>query len=42
MTQTYLNQANILANDMEANYTVTFVKAAAPTYGSGLVFWAKD
>ena len=42
MTQTYLNQANILPNDMEANYTVTFVKAAAPAYGSGLVFWAKD
>ena len=42
MTQTYLNQANILPNDMEADYTVTFVKAADPTYGSGLVFWAKD
>jgi len=42
MTQTNLNQANILPNDMEADYTVTFVKAADPTYGSGLVFWAKD
>jgi hypothetical protein len=42
MTNTYLNQANILPNDMEANYTITFVKAADPTYGSGLVFWAKD
>jgi hypothetical protein len=21
---------------------MTFVKAAAPTWGSGLVFWAKD
>jgi len=42
VVQTYLNQANILPNDMEANYTVTFVKAAAPAYGSGLVFWAKD
>ena len=42
MTQTYLNQANILPNDMEADYTVTFVKAADPTYGSGLIFWAKD
>ncbi len=40
--QLYLNQANILPNDMEANYTVGFVKAAAPTYGSGFVFWAKD
>jgi hypothetical protein len=42
LSQTYLNQANILPNDMEANYTVTFVKAAAPAYASGLVFWAKD
>ncbi len=42
MTNTYLNQANILPNDMAASYTEVFVKAADPTYGSGLVFWAKD
>ncbi len=42
MTNTYLNQASILPNDMEASYTLAFVKAAEPTYGSGLVFWAKD
>jgi len=42
MTNTYLNQANILPNDMEASYTESFVKGGDPTYGSGLVFWAKD
>jgi hypothetical protein len=41
-TQTILNQANILPNDMEASFTMTFLKAPAPTWGSGLVFWAKD
>jgi hypothetical protein len=41
-TQTILNQANVLPNDMEASYGITFVKAPAPTWGSGLVFWAKD
>ncbi|MFA4902363.1 MAG: hypothetical protein WC600_06415 [Desulfobaccales bacterium] len=41
-TQTILNQANVLPNDMEASYSLTFVKAPAPSWGSGLVFWAKD
>jgi hypothetical protein len=41
-TQTILNQANILPNDMEASFTMTFRQAPAPTWGSGLVFWAKD
>jgi hypothetical protein len=41
-TQTILNQAQILPNDMEASFTMTFLKAPAPTWGSGLVFWAKD
>ncbi len=41
-TQTILNQANILPNDMEASFTMTFLQAPAPTWGSGLVFWAKD
>ena len=41
-TQTILNQANIIPNDMEASYALTFVQAPAPTWGSGLVFWAKD
>jgi len=37
-----VNQANVLPNDMEANYTVAFVKAGVPNSGSGLIFWAKD
>jgi len=41
-TQTILNQANVLPNDMEASFSLTFIKATAPTWGSGLVFWAKD
>ena len=41
-SQTILNQANVFPNDMEASFTMTFVKAPAPTWGSGLVFWAKD
>ncbi len=41
-TQTILNQANVFPNDMEATYAMTYVKAPAPTWGSGLVFWAKD
>jgi hypothetical protein len=41
-TQTILNQADLLPNDLEAVYAVTFVSVPAPTWGSGLVFWAKD
>lgn len=41
-TQTILNQANVFPNDLEATYSLTFVNAPAPTWGSGLVFWAKD
>lgn len=41
-TQAILNQANILPNDMEASYAMAFVTAPAPTWGSGLIFWAKD
>jgi hypothetical protein len=41
-TQTVLNQANVFPNDMEGSFAMTFVKAPAPTWGSGLVFWAKD
>ena len=41
-TQTILNQANVFPNDMEASFTLDLVKAPAPTWGSGLVFWAKD
>jgi len=41
-TQTILNQANVFPNDMEATYAMTYVKAPAPTWGSGLVFWARD
>jgi hypothetical protein len=41
-SQTILNQANVLPNDMEASFAMTFVKSPAPTWGSGLVFWGKD
>jgi hypothetical protein len=41
-TQTVLNQANVFPNDGEASFTMTFVKTPAPSWGSGLVFWAKD
>jgi hypothetical protein len=41
-TQTIINQANVFPNDAEITYTMTFVKAPEPTWGSGLVFWAKD
>jgi len=40
-TQTILNRARVFPNDLEASCSVTFVKAPAPTWGSGLVFWAK-
>ncbi len=40
--QYFLNQAIVLPNDLEANYTVAFVKAGVPNSGSGLIFWAKD
>jgi len=41
-TQTVLNQANVFPNDGESSFTMTFIKVPAPTWGSGLVFWAKD
>ena len=41
-TQAVLNQANVFPNDGEASFAMTFVKVQAPTWGSGLVFWAKD
>jgi hypothetical protein len=41
-TQTILNQANVLPDEMDASFAMTFIKAPAPTWGSGLVFWAKD
>jgi hypothetical protein len=41
-TQTVLNQAKVFPNDLEASCAMTFVKVPAPTWGSGLVFWAKD
>lgn len=40
--QTILNQANVYPNDMEASFAMTFVKAQTPTWGSGMLFWAKD
>lgn len=41
-SQTVLNQGNVFPNDGEGSFAMTFVKAPAPTWGSGLVFWAKD
>ena len=41
-TQTILNQADVFPNDGEGSFAMTFVKAPASTWGSGLVFWAKD
>ena len=41
-SQTVLNQANVLPNDMEGSFAMTFVKSPAPSWGSGLVFWARD
>jgi hypothetical protein len=41
-SQTILNQANVFPNDTESTFTMTFLKAPAPTWGSGLVFWGRD
>jgi hypothetical protein len=41
-TQTVLNQAFVFPNNSEGSFAMTFVKAPAPGWGSGLVFWAKD
>jgi hypothetical protein len=41
-SQTILNQGNVFPNDGEASFTLAHVKAPAPTWGAGLVFWAKD
>jgi hypothetical protein len=41
-SQTILNQGNVFPNDGEASFAIAYVKAPAPTWGSGLVFWAKD
>lgn len=41
-TQTVMNQANVFPNDSEGSFAMTFVKAPAPGWGSGLVFWARD
>jgi hypothetical protein len=41
-TQTILNQANVFPHDSEGSFTMTFIQAPAPTWGSGLVFWARD
>jgi hypothetical protein len=40
--KTTLSQANVFPNDLETSYTMTYVKAPGPGWGSGLVFWAKD
>jgi hypothetical protein len=37
-----LNQDTILPNNMDASVSLTFQKANDPTFGSGLIFWAKD
>ncbi len=40
--QTLLNQANFFPNDADASVIVNYITAAAPSYGSGMLFWAKD
>jgi hypothetical protein len=42
ITSTLLNQSNVFPNDGESSVTMSFIKAGAPTYGSGMIFWAKD
>src|SRR5258706_10595629 len=41
MSQTVLNQANVF-QDMDANIKVRMAKSDDPTWGGGIVFWAKD
>jgi hypothetical protein len=41
-TQTIINQGNVFPNDADITFNMTYRKAPAPTWGSGLVFWAKD
>jgi hypothetical protein len=41
-TQTIINQGSVFPNDTDITFNMTFSKAPAPTWGSGLVFWAKD
>ncbi len=38
----YLNQTGVLPNDMEATFTMSFINAEEPVYGSGFLFWARD
>jgi hypothetical protein len=40
--KTILNQGDVFPNDAEISSAMTFIKAPAPNWGSGLVFWAKD
>lgn len=39
---TLLNQAQFFPNDIDASVTVSLVKSDDPSFGAGLVFWAKD
>jgi hypothetical protein len=41
-TRTILNQTQIFPDDIKVSCTMSFRKAPNPTWGSGLVFWAKD
>ncbi len=41
-SQSLINQANFFPNDTDATVTVNYATAGAPSYGSGLIFWAKD
>jgi hypothetical protein len=42
LAYSYLNQTGVLPNDMDASFTMSFIKAEEPEYGSGFLFWARD
>jgi hypothetical protein len=41
-THTMINEGQLLPDNADITFNMTFLKAPAPSWGSGLVFWAKD
>jgi len=41
-THTMINQGQLLPDAATISFNMTFLKAPAPTWGSGVVFWATD
>jgi hypothetical protein len=41
-SQAVINQGNLFPNNMDVSVTVNFATAGAPSFGSGLIFWAND